>query len=132
MGNRVFCLEFTLQKHISLADFVVITVYFKPKRQPHGLSFVLRAENETRTRGCASDNLAPSMTPQSSPSLSQLPYYRGAFGVARAGRRDHDMKSESESDDYHVVAETGRFGDIVFRMGDAHVVQSDIPFESQL
>ena len=31
MGNRVFCLEFTLQKHISLADFVVITVYFKPK-----------------------------------------------------------------------------------------------------
>lgn len=29
MGNRVFCLEFTLQKHISLADFVVITVYFK-------------------------------------------------------------------------------------------------------
>lgn len=29
MGNRVFCLEFTQQKHISLADFVVITVYFK-------------------------------------------------------------------------------------------------------
>ncbi len=85
MGNRVFCLEFTLQKHISLADFVVITVYFKPKRQPHGLSFVLGAENETRARGYASDNLAPSMTPQSSPSLSQLPYYRGAFGVARAG-----------------------------------------------
>ena len=63
MGNRVFCLEFTLQKHISLADFVVITVYFKPKRQPHGLSFVLRAENETRARGCASDNLAPFTLP---------------------------------------------------------------------
>ena len=115
MGNRVFCLEFTLQKHISLADFVVITVYFKPKRQPHGLSFVLRAENETRARGCASDNPAPFTLPP--PSCRKA----ACFSL-----------SESESGDYHVVAETGRFGDIVFRMGDAHVVQSDIPFESQL
>ena len=108
MGNRVFCLEFTLQKHISLADFVVITVYFKPKRQPHGLSFVLRAENETRARGCASDNLAPSMTPQSSPSLSQLPYYRGAFGVARAGLRGHNMKPEQATFRLPVCFQSGK------------------------
>ena len=80
----------------------------------------------------------PEATPRTISRLSRYPRLLagrlplGGFGVARAGRRDHDMKSESESGDYHVVAETGRFGDIVFRMGDAHVVQSDIPFESQL
>ncbi len=68
--------------------------WHKRKNLLDGSRRLFRAENETRARGCASDNLAPSMTPQSSPSLSQLPYYRGAFGVARAGRRGHNMKPE--------------------------------------
>ena len=42
--------------------------------------FNFRAEYEIRARGCASVTLAPSMTPQTSLSLGQLPYDRGAIG----------------------------------------------------